>query len=226
MKAALRQRPEYILVGEIRGKEAYVLFQAMATGHTTYSTVHADSAQSLIHRLEGKPIEIPRVMLQSLDIVTIQVQAEVGDQRVRRCKQIVEIVDIDPMTKEILTNEVFRWDPVQDQFNYSGKSYVLERIRAQHGMTKDEMMVELKRRVELLEWMKDNNIRAFKDVARMVASYLETPDEIMEKISRGKQPRQKQPELEVKEVMVEKQDDIRSDGSSENITLVKKQGKK
>ena len=69
MKAALRQRPEYILVGEIRGKEAYVLFQAMATGHTTYSTVHADSTESLIHRLEGKPIEIPRVMLQSLDIV-------------------------------------------------------------------------------------------------------------------------------------------------------------
>ena len=66
MKAALRQRPEYILVGEIRGKEAYVLFQAMATGHTTYSTVHADSAQSLIHRLEGKPIEIPRIMLADI----------------------------------------------------------------------------------------------------------------------------------------------------------------
>jgi hypothetical protein len=93
-------------------------------------------------------------------------------------------------------------------------------------MTKDEMMAELKRRVELLEWMKDNNIRAFKDVARMVASYLETPDEIMEKISKGNQPKQKQPELEVKEVMVGKQDDIRSDGSSEDIALVKKQRNK
>jgi hypothetical protein len=92
-------------------------------------------------------------------------------------------------------------------------------------MSKEEMMAELRRRVELLEWMKDNNIRAFKDVARMVASYLETPDEMMEKISRGKQPKQKQPELEVKEVMVEKQDDIRSEGS-EDIALVKKQRKK
>ena len=71
MKAALRQRPEYILVGEIRGREAYVLFQAMATGHTTYSTFHADSTRSLIHRLEGKPIDIPRVMLASLDIAFI-----------------------------------------------------------------------------------------------------------------------------------------------------------
>jgi flagellar protein FlaI len=182
MKAALRQRPEYILVGEIRGKEAYVLFQAMATGHTTYSTFHADSAQSLIHRLEGKPIEIPRVMLQSLDIVTIQIQAELGDKRVRRVKQIVEIVDIDPMTKEILTNEVFRWDPVQDQFFFSGKSYVMERIRTQHGQSKEEMLDELNRRVEILEWMEKNNIRAFKDVARIVSSYIDTPDDVMEKV--------------------------------------------
>jgi archaeal flagellar protein FlaI len=187
MKAALRQRPEYILVGEIRGKEAYVLFQAMATGHTTYSTFHADSAQSLIHRLEGKPIEIPRVMLQSLDIVTIQVQAELGDKRVRRVKQIVEIVDIDPMTKEILTNEVFRWDPVQDRFFFSGKSYIMERIRNQHGQSKEEMLDELSRRVEILEWMQENNIRAFKDVARIVSSYLDTPDEVMEKIRKTSQ---------------------------------------
>jgi type IV secretory pathway ATPase VirB11/archaellum biosynthesis ATPase len=208
MKAALRQRPEYILVGEIRGKEAYVLFQAMATGHTTYSTVHADSPQSLIHRLEGKPIDIPRVMLQSLNIITIQVQAQFNEQRVRRCKQIVEIVDIDPMTKEILTNEVFRWDPVEDQFYYSGKSYVLERIRGQHGMKKEEMMEELKRRVEILEWMKNNNIRAFKDVARMVATYAETPGEFMEKIRKGSQIEQKQSELPENNAVGEKQDDI------------------
>ncbi|MBN1860778.1 MAG: type II/IV secretion system ATPase subunit [Candidatus Thermoplasmatota archaeon] len=202
MKAALRQRPEYILVGEIRGKEAYVLFQAMATGHTTYSTFHADSAQSLIHRLEGKPIEIPRVMLQSLDIVTIQIQAELGDKRVRRCKQIVEIVDIDPITKEILTNEVFRWDSVNDIFLFSGKSYILERIRTQHGMSKEEMFDELKRRVEILEWMRENNIRAFKDVARIVSSYIDTPNDVMEKVRKNRST-QKQPELTEKKVMVE-----------------------
>jgi flagellar protein FlaI len=213
MKAALRQRPEYILVGEIRGKEAYVLFQAMATGHTTYSTFHADSAQSLIHRLEGKPIEIPRIMLQSLNIVTIQVQAEVNNQLVRRCKQIIEIVDIDPISKEILTNEVFHWDPVKDEFYYSGKSHVLERIRSQHGMSKEEMIFELKRRIEILEWMKDNNIRAFKDVARMIASYLETPNAIIEKISKKSQPTQKPLEITETPLMVGKKDDIRPGGS-------------
>jgi len=221
MKAALRQRPEYILVGEIRGKEAYVLFQAMATGHTTYSTVHADSPQSLIHRLEGKPIEIPRVMLQSLDIVTVQVQAQLSDERVRRCKQIVEIVDIDPMTKEILTNEVFHWNPVEDRFYYSGKSYVLERIRKQHDMSKAEMMEELKRRVEILEWMRHNNIRAFKDVARMVASYSETPGEFMEKIRKEKRVIPTQSEIPGKEKTPEEQDIEKPRGPIENIVHTK-----
>jgi len=225
MKAALRQRPEYILVGEIRGKEAYVLFQAMATGHTTYSTFHADSAQSLIHRLEGKPIEIPRVMLQSLDIVTIQVQAELGDKRVRRVKQIVEIVDIDPMTKEILTNEVFRWDPVQDQFFFSGKSYVMERIRNQHGQSKEEMLDELSRRVEILDWMKDNNVRAFKDVARIVSSYIDTPEDVMEKVRKTNQTKQKEQEITVENAIMEKQDDVPSETPSDG-TLNKKNRKK
>ena len=225
MKAALRQRPEYILVGEIRGKEAYVLFQAMATGHTTYSTFHADSAQSLIHRLEGKPIEIPRVMLQSLDIVTIQIQVEVGDKRVRRCKQIVEIVDIDPMTKEILTNEVFRWDPVQDQFFFSGKSYVMERIRTQHGYSKEDMLAELNRRVEILEWLRENNIRAFKDVARIVSSYLDTPDEVMEKVRKKSQTKQNEQERMVENELVIKQPGIPS-GAPTHSTGNKTIGKK
>ncbi len=223
MKAALRQRPEYILVGEIRGKEAYVLFQAMATGHTTYSTFHADSAQSLIHRLEGKPIEIPRVMLQSLNIVTIQIQTEINDKRVRRCKQIVEIVDIDPMTKEILTNEVFRWDPVSDQFFFSGKSYVMERIRNQHGMSKKDMLEELRRRVEILEWMKDNNIRAFKDVARIVSSYLDSPNDVMEKVRKDRKMKQKQPDVEVKNVLVEQLNEVQPSSSAHDNIFEKEE---
>jgi len=189
MKAALRQRPEYILVGEIRGREAYVLFQAMATGHATYSTVHADSAKSLIHRLEGKPIDIPRVMLQSLDIVSIQITTRVKGKRVRRCKQIIEIIDIDPTTKEILTNEAFRWDPIEDRFIYTGKSYVLEGIRARWDMSKEDITDELRKRTELLDWMQTSNVRGFKDVAKAVASYIENPDKFLEHIRQ--QPKEK-----------------------------------
>jgi len=186
MKAALRQRPEYILVGEIRGKEAYVLFQAMATGHATYSTVHADSAKSLVHRLEGKPIEIPRIMLQALDIISIHFRTRVNGQRVRRCKQIIEIIDIDPITKEILTNEVFRWDPIEDKFIYTGKSFVLERIRARWDMTKEKITEELRQRAEILEWMKENNIRTFKEVAKVISRYSDNPEELMKTIREQK----------------------------------------
>ena len=182
MKAALRQRPEYIIVGEIRGKEAYVLFQAMATGHTTYSTVHADSAQSLIHRLEGKPIEIPRIMLQALDLICIQVISRVKNKRARRCKQIIEIIDIDPTTKEILTNEVFHWDPIEDKFNYSGKSYILERIRAEKDITREEMIQEIKNRALLIEWMNKENYREFKKVATIIAQYADNPADVMKKV--------------------------------------------
>jgi len=182
MKAALRQRPEYILVGEIRGKEAYVLFQAMATGHATYSTVHADSAKALIHRLEGKPIEIPRIMLQALDVVSIQITTRVKGKRVRRCKQIIEIIDIDSVTKEILTNEVFRWDPVEDKHIYTGKSYILEGIRARWDMTKQEITNEIRNRAEVLDWMRDNDVRTFKEVAKAISRYTENPVEFMTKI--------------------------------------------
>jgi len=198
MKAALRQRPEYIIVGEIRGKEAYVLFQAMATGHATYSTVHADSAKSLIHRLEGKPIEIPRIMLQALDIVSIQITTRVKGKRVRRCKQIIEIIDIDPTTKEILTNEVFRWDPIEDKYIYTGKSYILEGIRVRWDMDKDQISEEVRRRTEVLEWMCNNNVRSFKEVAKVISRYTENQDDFMKKI------RQQGKEKEIKQESKEK----------------------
>jgi hypothetical protein len=80
---------------------------------------------------------------------------------------------------------VFRWDPIEDKHYYSGKSYVLERIRSRHDMNKEDMVREVKRRVEILEWMCVNNVRIFKDVAKIVASYAENQDALM-KIIRDK----------------------------------------
>jgi len=182
MKAALRQRPEYILVGEIRGKEAYVLFQAMATGHTTYSTVHADSMKSLIHRLEGKPINVPRNMMQSLDIVLLQSIVKMKDKSVRRCKEIVEVITVDAETHEFLTNSVFKWDPVEDKFIYSGKSFILEKIRDQIDVSKNDMVKEISQREQILQWMNKHNIRDFIEVSNIISTYKETPNEMMKKI--------------------------------------------
>ena len=182
LRAALRERPEYIIVGEIRGAEAYVLFQAMATGHTTYSTFHADSIQSLVHRLENKPIEIPRVLIPSLDAISIQIQTRVGGKRVRRGKNIVEIIGIDPHSHELLTNEAFRWDNKTDEFVFTGKSYVFEKIMMKANLNRVEIMDETKRRQLVLEWCLKKGIRDFRDFARVVSEYYVHPEDVMRQV--------------------------------------------
>jgi len=182
LRAALRERPEYIIVGEIRGAEAYVLFQAMATGHTTYSTFHADSIQSLVHRLENKPIEIPRVLIPALDGISIQIQTRVGGKRVRRNKAIVEIIGIDPHSHELLTNEAFRWDNKIDEYVFTGKSYIFEKIMVKANLNRVEIMDETKRRQLVIEWCLKKSIRDYKDFAKVVAEYYVHPEDVMRKV--------------------------------------------
>jgi flagellar protein FlaI len=182
LRAALRQRPEYILVGEVRGKEALTLFQAMSTGHVTYATMHADSVASAVHRLENPPIDVPRNMLSALSLMSIQVQARVGGQRIRRNKQLIEILDIDPRTNELITNEVFRWHPATDEIRYSGKSYILEQIMEDRGWSEERMREELKRRQEVLEWMRIKKIRQFRDVSKILVSYFRDPETVVERV--------------------------------------------
>ncbi len=179
LRASLRQRPEYIIVGEVRGAEAYVLFQAMSTGHTTFSTMHADSVQSVVHRLENPPINVPRIMIQALDLVAIQVQVKVGGERVRRCKSLTEIVGVDPRTGELLTNDVFVWDAARDMFQYSGRSYVVESTMESRGWTEEKVRDELKQRQNILEWARNKKISNFKDFAKIVVAYNREPEMVM-----------------------------------------------
>jgi flagellar protein FlaI len=182
LRAALRQRPEYLIVGEVRGREALTLFQAMSTGHVTYSTIHADSVASMVHRLENAPLDVPRNMLSALNLVSVQVQARIGGQRIRRTKQIIEILDLDPRTNELITNEVFRWHPVTDEITYSGKSFVLEEIMEARGWSEARMREELKMRQEVLEWMRVRKIREYRDVSNILIQYYRDPSKIMEAV--------------------------------------------
>ena len=184
LRSALRQRPEFLIVGEIRGEEAYVMFQAMTTGHTTFSTMHADSVTSVVHRLENPPINIPRIMIKSLDIICINVQTYVSKQRVRRTKTIIEVVGMDPHTNELLTNEIFCWDSSDDKFKYSGHSYVLERIMKERAWDNKELEDELKRRQDILKWMVSKGIKHYEDVTKIVVMYYQEPEELMKTVKR------------------------------------------
>ena len=182
VRAALRQRPNYILVGEVRGKETYTMFQAMATGHPTMSTMHADSVKSMVNRLENPPINTPRILLTALNFVVIQTHARIGDSIVRRIKQIVELVGFEPETNELITNTVYEWDPATDTFVYKGHSFLFDEIMEMKNMTHEEMEAEFQRRIDIINYMVQKEMTDFREIAKIVVAYYQYPEETAKRI--------------------------------------------
>ncbi len=149
LKSSMRQRPEYIIVGEVRGKEAQTLFQAMNTGHATLSTIHAGSVQESINRLTHEPINVPTVMFTALDLVVNQAVFTYGNNRVRRCAAIHEIsVDAQGI---IIPVKLYEWDVGGDRFNkVAPDSRVLNEIAAMRNWSKEKLAEEITRREEFL----------------------------------------------------------------------------
>jgi flagellar protein FlaI len=179
MRAAMRQRPQYLIVGEVRGKEAYTLFQAMATGKTVYSTIHADSVRSMVHRLENPPIELPRLLLSSLNLVLLQGQVKVGRQMTRRVKGLIEIVGIEPETNELITNTVYSWSPATDVFSYNGHSFLFEKIMSAKNLTNDQMKEEYQKRIDVLNYMVKMNVKNHVEFAKVISGYYRDPEKVI-----------------------------------------------
>jgi flagellar protein FlaI len=181
LRSALRHRPEYIVVGEVRGQEAITLFQAMNTGHTTFSTLHADSVQTVINRLENEPINVPRPMVQSLDILCVQVLARSGDERVRRAKTIAEIEGIDQRTGELDYSNTYAWQSTGDEFSRSN-SELLDEIRSERGWSQSELLTELQNRRRFLEYLRREGISDYRRFTAMVNKYYADAEQVMERI--------------------------------------------
>jgi flagellar protein FlaI len=150
LKSSMRQRPEYIIVGEVRGKEAQTLFQAMNTGHATLSTIHAGSVKEAINRLTHEPINVPSVMFTALDLVVNQAVFTYGNTRVRRCATINEIsVDTEG---NIIPVKLYEWDVKDDKFHKVAQhSRVLKEIALMRNWSMDRLTEELKKREEFLK---------------------------------------------------------------------------
>jgi flagellar protein FlaI len=185
LRAAVRQRPDYLIVGEVRGEEAYTLFQAMATGHLGMATIHGESASSVIHRLESEPMNIPKPLLTMIDAITIQLRTEINGKPVRRTRAVTEIVGLDPKTRELLTNEVYRWDARHDTFEYSGHSHILEEKMNRKGLNAEEVHEELNRRKTVLDWMVKKGIRKYTDVVSVIRDYYVDPIRVFRKARLG-----------------------------------------
>ena len=181
LKAAMRQRPDYIIVGEVRGSEAFTLFQAMATGHGGLSSIHADSVIATINRLESEPMNIPRSLILTLNVVAMQARVRVANKTARRISHVAELVGMDPVSKEVIINDVYKWDPKTDNFAYSGRSVLLERLMEKYGDTEEDVKLELERRRAILEWMVKMGIRRYDAVGKVVRDYYLDPERMHEK---------------------------------------------
>jgi flagellar protein FlaI len=185
LKAAVRQRPDYLIVGEVRGEEAYTLFQAMATGHLGMGTIHGESASSVIHRLGSEPMNIPKPLLTMIDAIAVQLRTEVNGKPTRRTRAVTEIVGLDPKTRELLTNEVYRWDARHDTFEYSGHSHILEEKMKRKGLNEEEVREELNKRKTVLDWMVKQGIRKYTDVVSVIRDYYADPTRVFRKARLG-----------------------------------------
>ncbi|MCD6445519.1 type II/IV secretion system ATPase subunit, partial [Candidatus Bathyarchaeota archaeon] len=186
VKTSMRHRPDVLIVGEIRGQEAYVLFQALATGHGGMCTMHAESLGSAVKRLTQKPMNIAPAYIPLMNIVLsiqrIHLLRGKTKKVYRRVINVNEIADYEDY------RTVFKWHPTKDRHLPSlSKSIMLSNIAERVGASKKELVKEINRRKEVLHWMREQNIRSYKDVATIIAEYYSRPEQIYEKAVAGEE---------------------------------------
>ena len=183
LKESFRQRPDYVIVGEIRGKEAYVLFQGAASGHPTACTMHAEDVETMIRRLETPPISLPPALVETLDVVCVMTQSKIKGEVVRRLRNITEIISIGKNMGTLTKNTPFVWDPATDKFFFKEDSYIFQKIQTQYGLSVDYLKKEFERRTKLLYEMYKRNISGYKEVHQIINMYYKTPEEVLKRFN-------------------------------------------
>ncbi len=178
LRASFRQNPDYVIVGEVRGKEASVLFQGMASGHSSIGTIHADSVDTVIKRLETPPIELSPSLLNVLDCICVMTHAVVNKQETRKLREIVEIINVaqDGITT---TNTPFVWNSKDDQFYFKKTSKIFEKISQRYGLTVKEIEGEFRKRTQLVYKLFKNNVVEFNQVQEVINKYYKNPEQVL-----------------------------------------------
>jgi flagellar protein FlaI len=185
LKSSLRQRPDYIVVGEIRGEEAYTLFQSISVGHGGLCTIHAENAETVEKRLRTKPMNIPPMLIPMMNAVVCIGRTKIRDTVVRRVIDVSEITGVDHRTDRAKFLDVYKWNYETDSFIFcprsSSGSYVLGRIAELRFMSMESLLEELDRREYILSWMARKNIKSYDEVAGIVRKYYLNPNEVYNK---------------------------------------------
>lgn len=182
LRAALRQRPDFIIVGEVRGAEAFTLFQAISTGHAGISSIHADAIPAVLRRLVSEPMNIPRNLVTAANIIMLQERITVKGKHVRRISATSEMVGLDNRTNEFIMNELFKYQPASDTFVYSGRAYIVEKISRMRNLSAEEIQKTLANRKAILDWMVTKKIRKYRDVAALIGNYYTDPETVLNQV--------------------------------------------
>jgi flagellar protein FlaI len=187
LQAALRQRPEYLLVGEIRTEQdvAFTFFQAIGTGHTAYTTIHAESVEGVLNRLENDPLAVPVQMVLELDIVSIQKQTFMDEERVRRNDGVTEIRSGDDAGESVRAIDVFQRDADTDTHRKVNKSAVLQDIADDRGWGARELAEAINDREEFLRYLVENDIDSYPAVTAAIHAFGNDREELMLKVNEG-----------------------------------------
>jgi archaeal flagellar protein FlaI len=180
LKSSFRQNPDYLIVGEVRGKEAFVLFQGMASGHASLSTMHADSVNTLVSRLQTPPINLSPTLVNTLDCVVVATHASVKGKETRRIREISEIVNVN-VDGSTLVNVPFRWEPGKDLFYFKRQSKVFEKISARKGISLENLRREFFLRTKLLYRLYKEKVFGFDEVQKIINEYYKNPMEVLKK---------------------------------------------
>jgi len=177
LKTALRQRPDIIIVGEVRGEEAYTMFQAMATGHGALGSIHAESPEAVISRLTSEPMNVPESLILTLDLILLISRVKIGDRIYRKVLSISEPI-WDPKENRIRIETVYEYDAYRDIYVFSKKSNTLDKMSKRYGIDMEVVMGDIERRKTIIEWMVKKNIRDYKSFIDTVKKYYLNPDEV------------------------------------------------
>ncbi len=178
LKESLRQRPDYVIVGEVRGKEASVLFQGMAAGHPSMATFHADDVTTVIKRLETPPINLSPSLVETLDAICLMTHAKVGGKDARKLSAIQEIISV-KSNGESVVNVPFMWDPKTNKFMFKRQSNVFDKIVLKKGMTREKLDLEFTIRSRLLLELHRRKISDFSKVQKIIHAYQKTPEKVL-----------------------------------------------
>ena len=186
VKVSMRIRPDYLVVGELRGEEAYVFFQGLASGHNGLTTIHASSLNAAVRRLMARPMSVPPALIPLINVFILINRVKVGGKVVRRVIDVTELLDI--ARGELRTNTLFRWSKDGDRIVKLGDSALIADLVRAGRVSQEEVETELRRRVGVMEAMARYGFRSPETVFRVTRNYYIDPERTYRAVVSGELP--------------------------------------